>query len=176
MYQVMNGRNIAAILNPRPLTIVTVKDAQGANNACTAAWTTPLSHEPPMVALALKHGSRTTQIIRETKQAVLNTLKPEQGDEARLFGTCSGNTVDKHALLEERIHKSHVVAAPSFKDALAHIECELQQELDTGDHVLFVFSVVAAWSSDNLQEDLLYSNNTLLVVQRDDFDIVKGGE
>lgn len=169
MHKQVEGRNISATLNARPLVIATVIDEAGTYNACTAAWATPISHTPPMVALALRPASRTAQVIKSQGEVVLNTLNAVQSDLAITLGTSSGNSSDKHSLLKDIVNPSQQIEAPGLSDAVAHLECKLEQVISTGDHDLFILSVVYADSQDSLIDGVLYSKNTLLMLQRETF-------
>ncbi len=57
-----------------------------------------------------------------------------------LCGSKSGKDTDKFA--EAKLAKEEGLRVPLLKDCLASIECELVQEIETGDHVVFVGKAV----------------------------------
>lgn len=169
MYQDIDSRNIAAAFNPRPLALITVADKAGRYNACTVAWTVPLSYEPPMVGVAFKHASKTKEILQDTGEFVINLCGEEQAELCRLFGQKSGRTYDKHELLVPYLCPSRNVRAPLIKGAISHIECRVSSVHDTGDHALIVADVACAQTSEAIDKGMLYATNNLLVIQRDEF-------
>jgi flavin reductase (DIM6/NTAB) family NADH-FMN oxidoreductase RutF len=50
--KLIQGKEIAAFLNPRPVVLVTRRDAVGNGNVLSVAWHTPLSHSPPMLGIS----------------------------------------------------------------------------------------------------------------------------
>jgi len=53
------GRDIAALLHPRPVFLITTCDEEHRANASAVAWGTLLSHTPPLVGLSVRPKSRT---------------------------------------------------------------------------------------------------------------------
>ena len=89
----VHGRNISALLNPRP--VVLIGSYKNRANFATVAWVTPLSHDPPLVAFALRPASKTLQDVVDTGCFSVSTLDASLLDTARLCGSRSGHTFDK---------------------------------------------------------------------------------
>lgn len=71
--RLLSGRAIAAALGPRPVIVVgTARD--GRANFAPAAFCTPLSYEPPLVALGLKSTSWSGKAIEVTGHCTLSTV------------------------------------------------------------------------------------------------------
>lgn len=168
-YKQIEGRNISASLNARPLVVPTVVDAEGRVNACTIAWVTSVSHDPALLACAIRPGAKTAQILSHQQEVVLNVLAAGQESIAQELGTKSGHTFDKHVYLQSKTQDSHQVDPPSLIGAVAHLECRLVRTVSTGDHTLFILEVVYAESAGEQKDNLLFSDDTLLMLQRDVF-------
>lgn len=96
------GRDIAAIHDPRPLVIVGARGTGGEVGFATIIWATPVSHTPPLVALALRARSHTMGLLRESGAFSLATL-PADADAARLAELCgnrTGHAFDKAAAVD----------------------------------------------------------------------------
>ncbi len=96
------GRDIAAVHDPRPLVIVGARGTGGEVGFATIIWATPVSHTPPLVALALRARSHTMGLLRESGAFSLATL-PADADAARLAELCgnrTGHAFDKAAAVD----------------------------------------------------------------------------
>ena len=115
------GRDVAAMLNPAPLTIIGTRSTQGRIGFATVLWAMPISHKPAMTAFSLRAKSHTMGIIRETGLFSLSTL-PTDAESARIVEACgnnSGHQVDKgefvnHELIAipEEIHQEAAAQNP----------------------------------------------------------------
>lgn len=199
-YREVTGRNVSALLNPRPAVIVGVYC--GKANFTTVAWTTPLSHKPPMLALALRQSSRSYQMIAEVEYFSLNTVDSSSLDLVRRCGNESGNKVDKDAFVEYRLHSPFLTRSysgqdatqpsPSHRDkeapgenepkdsaqipiidsALSFLSCRLESLQEVGDHGLIIASVEDAWTKSSLDDrGRIHSFDTLLCLDHDLFTV-----
>jgi len=167
----ITGRDIAALLNPRPVVLVTCCDSAGTPNVMSAAWHTPISHEPPIVGISIGLNRYSHTLIEKTRQFVLNIVGPEFEEVVTRCGNYSGASLDKIAQAGLRLQKSHSVLPPRIAGALGCLECQVIDRLPLGDHSLFVASVTCADARDEC-----FSNgwtesigDVLLCRQRDQF-------
>ena len=70
----VEGRNIAALLNPRPVVLVTSCDINNKPNVLTVAWTMPVSHDPPLLALSISPTHHSHALLAETGECVVNIV------------------------------------------------------------------------------------------------------
>ena len=73
-YPAVTGRDIAALQDPRPMTIIGACGPNGETCFATVIWVTPLSHNPPLIAFALRAKSRTMQLIQKSRACSITTL------------------------------------------------------------------------------------------------------
>ncbi len=126
-------------LYPMKAVLVTSKGEK--ENIMTAAWCFPLSNQPPMFGVSVAKKRYSYETIREGKAFGINLA--DKGMEAMLVGAGrnSGRDMDKFA--EFGIGKEYgKLGIPLVKESPASIECKLVQEMETGDHVLFVGEAV----------------------------------
>ena len=96
-YPAVTGRDIAALQDPRPMTIIGACGLGGETCFATVIWVTPLSHNPPLIAFALRAKSRTMQLIQQSRSCSITTLPATEKavELSEYCGTTSGNIVDK---------------------------------------------------------------------------------
>lgn len=120
-----------------------VVGAKGDNeiNGMTANWVTQVSFEPPLVVLAVENDAHTRRLIDQGKVFVINILRTGQYDLVEKFVQPQERVGNK--LGDVAFHLGET-GAPVLDDALAFFECEVEQTVQTGDHVLYVGRVVNA--------------------------------
>lgn len=108
------GRDIAAILDPAPLTIIGAREEGGRIGFATVLWATPVSHNPAMTVFALRAKSHTMSLIQKNGFFSLSTL-PADDEGVRLVELCGNNTGHK---LNKAEHVEY---------ELIEIECKLDE-------------------------------------------------
>ncbi|MDO4502372.1 MAG: flavin reductase family protein [Coriobacteriia bacterium] len=106
-WQQVQGRDVAALLDPRPTLIV---GAMGTNEMrkevgfATILWAMPISHEPSMVAIALREKSHTMHCLKDAGSFSLNVLPADQTGTylAELCGTRTGWTRKKVGMVPHK--------------------------------------------------------------------------
>jgi len=123
-------------------------------NGMTAAWVNQVSVEPPMIAVAIGKSHYTAELISKVKSFSVNILSLEQMDLAQKCGSVSGRNQDK--LQGEEI-SYQVTGAPILSNCSAYLDCKLAQQIEVGDHILFIGTVIQADS--NHQSILVYRSS-----------------
>ncbi len=167
----ITGREIAALLHPRPVVLVATCDADGRPNVISVAWCTPLSHQPPLVGVSIGLGSYSHQSIIETGEFVINVVDRSLQKAVEICGNCSGRSTDKISLAGLETWPAKFVRPPLLAGALAFLECRVENYVPAGDHTFFLAKVLVAeaqverfdgsWDQDFGQ--------VLLCLQRDRF-------
>ena len=129
---------------PEQIVIGIARDPQGKHNPITLGWTMIVSHEPPMMAVAIGKTRYSLQVFRRAGEFVIAFPSEHQQDEAMLFGTRSGREVDKLAAAGCPVVPASEIDSVLLADAVANFECKLVGELEAGDHVIFVGEVVCS--------------------------------
>lgn len=137
------GAQIATLLTPTTLTLVTARDVQG-DCVATCAWVNPLSHEPSLIGVSLRPGGRTARAIVEGGSFCVNVLP---AGTKRIAVACGKKGADQPERFEaaglaklacEKANAVRVAEAASW------IECELVESKVYGDHELFVGRTLVA--------------------------------
>lgn len=102
----------------------------------TANSFTSVSLDPPLVLWAIGKKSRSFQTFSECEQFAVNVLAADQIELSRQF---SGSSDDKFAGTALVEGKSKM---PLIDGALAHLECNVENRIDTGDHMVMIGRVL----------------------------------
>lgn len=165
----IEGRDVAAIMDPRPLVLVGAWDPEEKRvGFATIIWATPVSHAPAMTAFALRAKSHTMGLIQRTGRFSLSVLPPGEESE-RLVEACgnvSGHAFDKGELVPHAIHEG----APLPDHAFSWEICDVDSITETGDHLLVVGRVLeAASAAPRDAKGRLAPRGTLLCIQHGDY-------
>ena len=134
---------------PEQIAICIARDAAGHYNPMTIGWFMPVSMKPPMMAVAIGKSRHTLGAIRHSGEFVLAFLSEPQADLARYFGTHSGRDTDKFTCVRCETLKADKIDNRLIRDAVANFECIVKQEVDAGDHVVFIGEIVTSHVTDN---------------------------
>ncbi len=146
---------ISDISNPRQIILISSAakmDIAGKDiekkDVMTACWHTPLSFEPMMYGVSIGKERYSLKLIRKSGVFVVNFMPSSQKDNLLFCGSHSGEHIDKFeetGLTAEPCEKAHGV---KIGEALGWLECEVVDEIETGDHIFFVGRVVHANSQE----------------------------
>lgn len=142
---------------PEPVAIAIAKDARGIHNPITLGWTMFVSHQPPMMAIAIGKTRYSLQAVRHAGEFVLSFPSSEMAEDARFHGTQSGREMDKLTKCGTKTQPATQIDSVLLADAVANFECKLESELEAGDHVVFVGRVVQAHMNQDTAVRRLYS-------------------
>jgi len=142
------------LLHPYPTFLVTCVGKEGRANVITIAWLIPVSIRPPLLAMAVRPERYSYGLILESGEFVVNVVPYRWVREALFCGRRSGREVDKIAALGLQTASGKVVNVPILEEAgIAFLECRVRQQVEAGDHVLFIAEVVAAYARPDFLRD-----------------------
>jgi len=131
------------LLAGAPVVLVTTR-WHGVANVMPVAWNMPLSHDPPLVGIAVHPSRHTYDMLRFSEEFALNMPSRRLMNHVQYLGMVSGRDVQKIEVAKLPTFKAQRVDAPLLAGCLAWIECALEEVLRLGDHHLFVGKVLAA--------------------------------
>ncbi|ACB40197.1 flavin reductase family protein [Pyrobaculum neutrophilum] len=144
------------LLHPRPTLVVVSRCPGGRLNLMPASWNTPVSEDPPTVAVAVERSSYTHECLKHHRRATLNVLPLEAADLIYKLGTVSGRDVDKAAQFGVAFEKSEKVDVPRVAGAIAGYEAEVYMEVEVGEVTLFIFKVLHSWAAPGVADQWGY--------------------
>ncbi len=133
--------DFARFLNCGP-TVLAVAQYHGPPNIITLAWLTPVSHEPPLVVIAVAPRRYSHALISQGREVTINIPPWERLEETYFCGHVSGRDADKFAECALTPLPSRNVKPPGVAECLATLECAVEDERVMGDHTVFVLRVL----------------------------------
>jgi flavin reductase (DIM6/NTAB) family NADH-FMN oxidoreductase RutF len=137
---------------PSGVTVVTVLDG-GTAHGMTASAFTSVSINPPLVLVVVDKRWRSHGFLLQGRVFCVNILTEDQVDISDRFAGRQGDIADRFAGLATAVAAS---GAPVLTDALAWLDCRLDQHYDAGDHAIFVGRVLAVGVPHPEARPLLY--------------------
>ena len=110
--------------------------------AATVTWVSQVSFKPPLIMAAVRRQSNVFKCLAESRVAALHIVGNGQQDIARRFfftTAAACGTINGEPVVEGK------TAAPILANLPAHVECQVEQIVDTdGDHAMVILRVVDA--------------------------------
>jgi flavin reductase (DIM6/NTAB) family NADH-FMN oxidoreductase RutF len=150
---IISGGSCSRLLNPRSAVLVTCVDLDGKPNAISVAWHTPISHDPPLVGISIGLTRYSHELITATGEYVINVVGLEMQPAVKFCGEHSGRDCDKIPLAGLELCPAKKIKTPLLKEALATLECQVEQQMLAGDHTFFIGRVVYAEAQTKYIDD-----------------------
>ena len=129
--------------SPYPYTLVVTIDKDGKPDAMGLSWWTITSWDPHMIAIAIGGPRYTHECIEQCKEFVLCFPSEDLEKGAWLCGQVSGREADKFKEAGFRQVPSKMVKPPIIEGSTVAYECKVVDQIETGDHTLYIGKVVA---------------------------------
>jgi flavin reductase (DIM6/NTAB) family NADH-FMN oxidoreductase RutF len=114
-----------------------------------AGWNMKCSAKPPLFAVSLWKKGYTHKLIRQSREFVIAVPNKKLEKAVKFFGTRHGDKVDKFKKTKIETLPSRYLKSPLIKEATINLECKLKKEVDSGDHIIFIGEVLAAYINPN---------------------------
>jgi flavin reductase (DIM6/NTAB) family NADH-FMN oxidoreductase RutF len=112
-------------------------------NGMTLNWASQLSSKPKLLGIAVEKPAFTHELIAEGRVFSLCIIDREDRAIVRKF--TKPVEVDAAAsTLNGFAYRDGKTGAPILEQAVAYLDCEVRQDVDLGDHTLFVGEIVDA--------------------------------
>ena len=131
------------MLYPVPAVMVSCQREGEKPNIITLAWVGTVNSDPPMVSISVRPERYSYDIIRETKEFVINLTTEELVYATDYCGVKSGRDVDKYAEMKLTPCNSKEIKAPGINESPVCMECRVKQEIPLGTHSMFLAEIVA---------------------------------
>ena len=110
-------------------------------NLMTANWVTQVSFDPKLVAVSVEKTALTHELIREGRAFSVNIVSREDRAIVRKFTKPVEVDTVANTLNDFPFHAART-GAPVLDQAVAYVDCEVRQEVEVGNHTLFLGEVV----------------------------------
>ena len=145
------------MLYPVPAVLVSCRSREGFNNLITIAWAGVICSDPPMVSISIRKERLSYEIIKDTKEFVINLTTEELARATDYCGVKSGRDVDKFKELNLTPVKGKTIKAPLLKESPINLECKVKKIMDLGSHHMFISDITDV----HVDESLLDEKNRL---------------
>jgi flavin reductase (DIM6/NTAB) family NADH-FMN oxidoreductase RutF len=129
------------------VVLITAHDPEdgprGEDVGMTATAFMSVSLEPPLVLVSVRIGSRMEELLDRQPRWAVSVLSESQRHIAGRFAM-RGRISDRLLFEDVAYYRGEASGAPVLGGALAILECETQQSVAAGDHVLAIGRVLTA--------------------------------
>lgn len=145
------------LLAPVPAAIVTCADTDGDGcarvNALTVGWCGVLCSHPPKTYISLRPSRYSYEIIKNSREFVINLTTESLARAADYVGVRSGRDEDKLAEAGLHTEPASAVSAPLLSESPVSLECRVCDILPLGSHDMFLADIVAVDVDESLIDE-----------------------
>ena len=113
------------------------------SNIITVAWTGVINTNPAMVYISVRPERYSYDIIKKSKEFVINSTNEQLAYATDWCGVKSGKDVDKFEKLHLTKQRATIVNCPMIEEAPVSIECKVKEIKKLGSHDMFLAEVLA---------------------------------
>lgn len=144
------------LLSPVPPVMVSCGDMEK-SNIITIAWTGILNSNPPKTYISVRPQRHSFEIIKNTKEFVINLTPATLVKEADYCGIYTGAKVDKFEKCKFTKTEASTVGCPLIEECPMNLECKVTDIVELGSHYMFIADITAI----NVDETLLGEDGKL---------------
>jgi flavin reductase (DIM6/NTAB) family NADH-FMN oxidoreductase RutF len=143
----IDQEKVVSLLQPSKPILCTTKDEDGTDRVAPFGWCTPVSQQPPFLALAIHHSpekSKSLGNIERTGEFVINIPHLGIAEETILASFPREGLPCKFDCSEFTREVSKFVLPVGIKECVASLECKSENIRYIGDHALIIGRIVYA--------------------------------
>lgn len=141
------------MLYPVPVVMVSCGQKGKKPNIITVAWAGTICSDPAMVSISIRKERFSHDIIKDTKEFVINLVNKKLVRATDFCGVKSGREVDKFAEARLTPQESQNVDAPGIEESPLNIECQVVEIKELGSHDMFIAKVVGVTVDGQYMDD-----------------------
>jgi len=152
-------------LEPGPIVLVSSRSADRAN-IMTLGWHIVLEFSPSLVGLMIASGNHSFQMIRDSKECVINLPTTALTDTVVRIGNTSGREIDKFEMFGLTAVEASEVRVPLIGECHTCFECRLHDDALVDRYNFFIFEVVKAHAATSPKhpETIHYTGDGVFMV------------
>ena len=135
---------VYGLLEPGPVVLLTTVSKTKAN-VMTMSWYTMMEFEPPVIGCVISNRNYTFNILKASKECVINIPTLELSERVVGCGNSSGRKIDKFNVFGLTQVPASYVKAPLIGECYANLECKVVDEKMVAKYNLFILEVLKAW-------------------------------
>lgn len=130
--------------------LITCGNIKKQANIIAISFCMPVSKQPPLIACAISKNAYSYQLIKESGELIVNIPPGSLKSKVYYCGFNSGRDVDKFIETGLTPLPAKQLKVPAISECVAHLECRVQQEVATGDKVLFISEVIESYADETI--------------------------
>lgn len=130
------------MIYPLPAVMVSLGETAEEYNIITIAWTGTLCSDPPMCYISVRPQRHSYEILRRTREFVINLTTRPLAFATDWCGVRSGRQYQKFEEMHLTPGPATVIKAPIIVEAPINIECRVTEIKRLGTHDMFIAEVV----------------------------------
>lgn len=135
---------VYTLLEPGPVVLITTAH-RGQTDIMTQSWHTMMEFEPPLVGCVIGASSHTFDLLKASRECVINIPTVEMARQVVGCGNTSGRKMDKFKHFDLTPAPATLVNAPLIDECYANLECIVADTRMVNKYSFFVLEVVKAW-------------------------------
>ena len=128
-------------------------NVDGKPNVMTAAWSSNVNSEPPMISVGVRYNRHTYKGIKQNATFSVNVPSIDQIKETDYCGIVSGEKEDKIAVCGFDVFYGKLGTAPMIAQCPVNLECTVLHEIHLGSHALFIGRIEEVHASKDCLTD-----------------------
>ena len=141
------------MLYPIPAVMVSCGRVDEKPNIITIAWAGTVCSSPPMVSISVRKERYSYNLIKDSKEFVINLVTKDLVKKADYCGVISGRTVDKFKEMKLTPVRGRIVGAPLIGESPVGLECMVKEIIPLGTHDMFLAEVVSVAVDKKLMDE-----------------------
>lgn len=135
--------DVRRFLEPGPIILVS-SAWKNEKNIMTMGWHMIMEFEPSLIGCYIWNENHSFNMIKKSKECVINIPTVEIAPTVVKIGNCSGRDVDKFKTFKLTALPGEKVQAPLIKECYANFECKLVDSSQVKKYNLFILEVIKA--------------------------------
>lgn len=136
--------NVYQLLEPGPVVMLSTSH-KGIADIMTLSWHMMIEFEPPLIACVISDKNFTFDIIKKTKECVINIPDVKLAPKVVMVGNTTGAVVDKFKKFHLSAESASCVKAPMIAECFANLECKVIDMKMASKYCIFILEVLQAW-------------------------------
>lgn len=141
------------MLYPLPAVMVSCRRGNERPNIITVAWAGTICTNPAMLSISVRPERYSYDIIKESREFVVNLVTKDLVYAADYCGVKSGRDVDKFQEMKLHCAETRIVNTPGIEESPVNIECKVREIKELGSHHMFIAEVVSVNIDDSYMDE-----------------------
>ncbi|TFG16458.1 MAG: flavin reductase family protein [Promethearchaeota archaeon] len=138
-------------LYPNPVALISA-EYEGKESIITLAWVGTVCSSPPMVSISIRPSRFSYELVKSSREFVINIPTSSMIKQINLCGSKSGKTTDKWRICGFTKQLSKTISVPAIAECPVNMECKVTQVISLGSHEMFIAEVTQVHKDPDIHE------------------------